>query len=651
MKKILFCILINFSIVSYANERAHFYLEFSDLSYVPTVEIKKDGTFNLITGNNEIDEIYDKYIIYNFEALLSNAISINLRKTYIIECNDIQMMHELHIKFPNIYVMVEQFLPDEPLYTPDDFDIQVPILGNNFQPRHLEEINAEDAWDITHGNPNVIVGFIENSVYSNHVELIDKIVFSTNSGIISGSTHGTAVAGLIAGDTDNGVGLSSIGFDVSLAQGGMNQIINAGAKVVNMSYGSGFIPFVNSNDELVTIPSVIQQNMFNDLEQQNIVMVAAAGNGVGGNVFASQLTSNGLAINAENYSSVRHFPASYANVISVSTVGNWNQPNTTSTPFDNWINIHRVTTPPNTFYYGTGTPGMPVTETEIFHQHNDSIDIVVPAYRLQIVDGGWNGPQNYVDTHANGYWSGTSYSAPIVCGTIGLMLSVNFCLKPKEVESILKLTATNIENLPENIPYHGRLGGGSLNAFRAVEMANEMALPFGTVNVNDRILYRNWFYKLETAPFEIKMFDNLVTEGAKIKFVARDNIEILSGDYSPDIGYVDLQINPNSSLSCAIPSSRLTQEKKSKKDKKEVDLKIKLYPNPNKGTFKIDLADKNLSKSDVNITIFDVFGKQVYSSISNENQIEINIENLQSGVYLIRLNSNEISKIFQFIKD
>lgn len=254
----------------------------------------------------------------------------------------------------------------------------------------------------------------------------------------------------------------------------------------------------------------------------------------------------------------------------------------------------------------------------------------------------------------NEYWgfdenaiSGTSFSAPIVTGTVGLMFSVNYCLKPKEIETILKLTATNIEDIPENLPYKGKLGGGSLNAFKAVEMANEMAKPFGTVNVNDRILYRNWFYKLETAPFEIKMSNNIVTDGAKIKFIAKDNIEITSGDYKPDIGYMDLQINPSLSLNCSIPSSKFNTETKSI-SKIQNPTEVKLYPNPNTGVFTVSVSQKDVK--DLNIELFDVFGKSVFKTISNCVNTEINIQNLANGVYLVKLNSIEINEVLKLIK-
>ena len=201
--------------------------------------------------------------------------------------------------------------------------------------------------------------------------------------------------------------------------------------------------------------------------------------------------------------------------------------------------------------------------------------------------------------------------------------------------------------LPENIEFHGRLGGGSLDAFKAVEMANEMAKPFGTVNVTDRILYRNWFYKLETAPFEIKMSNNLVTDGSKIKFFARNNIEVLSGDYKPDIGYVDLQINPSLSLNCSIPANKINAETNNKNILNSTE--VKLYPNPNTGLFTVSVSQKDVK--DLNIELFDVFGKSVFKTISNNVNTEINIQNLANGIYLVRLTSNGLSEVLKFIKN
>lgn len=637
MKKILVLGFLIFSIIGFAQQNSHFYVEFSDLMFVPSVNSKSDGTLSLASNNSKIDDVYKKYTIYKFERIAPNAISTNLQKTYLVECNNIQLMNDLHSNFPSVYVMVEKI--DKPvdggiLYLPNDYNLLQQSLGADYQQNYLNAINAQGAWNITHGLPNVKIGIADSGFQLLHEELVNKnaLLIGSNSNYPS-NYHGTDVTGLAAGDTDNNKGISSIGFNSGLvvkigySEPTLTSLADNGAKVVNGSWYSGI-------SEIGGIQNVTNQNIINDLTNQNIVVVIAAGNG-------PQSGSPPSVINAENYSKRYYYPASYKNVISVSTVGDKNIPNTTATPFDNWLNIHKIHTPPNSNYAGTSQP---ILESEIFHQHNDSVDIVVPAYRLPII-GAWSNT-DYWAIGQDGI-SGTSFSAPIVSGTVGLMFAVNYCLKPKEVESILKLTATNIEDIPENLPYKGKLGGGSLNAFKAVEMANEMAKPFGTVNVNDRILYRNWFYKLETAPFEIKMSNNIVTDGPKIKFFAKDNIEITSGDYKPDIGYVDLQINPSLSLNCSNPSNKFNAETKSS-TKIQNSTEVKLYPNPNTGVFTVTVSQKEVK--DLNIELFDVFGKSVFKTKSNSVNTAINIQNLANGVYLVKLTSSEINEVLKFIK-
>src|SRR5690606_18568802 len=64
----------------------------------------------------------------------------------------------------------------------------------------------------------------------------------------------------------------------------------------------------------------------------------------------------------------------------------------------------------------------------------------------------------------------TSNTTPLVTGTVGLMFSLYPCLPADEVESILKMTATNIEHIEANKPFAGNYGAGMLNTGRAVEM-------------------------------------------------------------------------------------------------------------------------------------------------------------------------------------
>ena len=652
MKKILVTIVFIWSTISFSQEKKYFYTEISDLNLIPKIVKNINGTVTLTSNNPSLNQIFSKYIIYNFEYLAPDALESSLRKTFSIECNDIKLMNDLYSNFSNIFIKVEQYQEKEILYTPNDFLPPLSPNGVIYSPsgstpynneivetRHLDVIRAKEAWDITHGSPNTIIGINDNgAVFTNHEDLINKVVYNT-SNPLGHTFHATAVAGFIASKTDNGLGVSSIGFDCKVAAGGINEVIQQGAKVVNLSWGSPYVQQPGGLD----VPSITEQNYYTDLNNQGIVLIAAAGNGVGGNASVDFLNSNGLAINAENFSNVKHFPASYKNVIAVSTVGNWSQPNTTIIPFDNWIDVHKIRKIIPTLTYRGST--IPVAENEIFNQHNDSIDIVVPAYRLPVI--GNYATNAYEDTFYYFGHSGTSFSAPIVSGTVGLMFSVNDCLKPKEVESILKLTAVDIENMLENQEFTGRLGAGRLDAFKAVEMANEMAKPYGQVNVTNRLLYRNWFYKLETAPFEIKMSNNLITEGAKVKFIARDNIEILSGDYQPNIGYVELYIS-NNTFNCTNSTSKIianTKQKVNISNSKE----IKLYPNPNNGIFTISVSENEIKN--LNIELFDIFGKSVYKTISNFVNTEINISNIPTGIYIVKLTSEKLNEILKLIKE
>ena len=66
---------------------------------------------------------------------------------------------------------------------------------------------------------------------------------------------------------------------------------------------------------------------------------------------------------------------------------------------------------------------------------------------------------------------------------------------------------------------------------------------------------------------------------------------------------------------------------------------IKVYPNPSRGIFNVDLQGLNLSKSLVRV--YDTQGKSVYSSEINSNESSISLENMASGIYLMEINTNK----------
>ncbi|HCO95570.1 MAG TPA: hypothetical protein DIU00_16745, partial [Phycisphaerales bacterium] len=88
------------------------------------------------------------------------------------------------------------------------------------------DINAPEAWEITTGDPNIVVAVIDNGVDSKHPDLINNLVpgydfrddddLSDPSAEYFGNNHGTACAGLIAAQGNNGIGVAGVTWNCSI---------------------------------------------------------------------------------------------------------------------------------------------------------------------------------------------------------------------------------------------------------------------------------------------------------------------------------------------------------------------------------------------------------------------------------------------------
>ncbi|MDC3378706.1 S8 family serine peptidase [Planctomycetota bacterium] len=168
--------------------------------------------------------------------------------------------------------------------------------------------DVELAWDVTTGDPNVIVAVLDTGMDTTHVDLVNQLVpgfdFVNNTAVIRDDNgHGTAMAGIIAAEGQNAAGVVGVAFSsrmmpvkVADAQGnasvadvvaGIDFAIAQGVEVINLSMGT-------------RIGTQALLDAVNRARAAGIVVVASAGN------------------DPVHYSM---FPAAYPGVVAVTTTG------------------------------------------------------------------------------------------------------------------------------------------------------------------------------------------------------------------------------------------------------------------------------------------------------------------------------------------
>ncbi|MBS2970724.1 S8 family serine peptidase [Metabacillus sp. KIGAM252] len=283
---------------------------------------------------------------------------------------------------------------------------------------HHYAIHAPKAWDRSLGN-GVLVAVIDGGMDVYHKDLRGNLAGTynavTNNSHISADDHGTHVAGIIAASMDNDVGGTGIAPNASIlaidcfsgdgayssdAVEAIYYAVSHGAKIINMSLGG-------SNYSL-SYNEAIQYAYRN-----GVLVVAAAGN---------------------ESTSAPTYPASYPNVISVSSTTSYN----TLSSFSN---------------YGT------------------TIDIAAPGSLI------------YSTLPGNdfGKMSGTSMAAPVVSGAAALIWSADPSLTNEQVARRLYETADDLGSSGKDLYF----GYGLVNVEEALN-AMKIELPVPFVNeVND----------------------------------------------------------------------------------------------------------------------------------------------------------------------
>lgn len=467
MKKLIFLFIAFVAIASSSiaqSDSVNFEITISD----STAIVGTTGSGLPLFSDAAVNSIIASYYVSSFNKAYPSSRFKYMRNVYAVRCNSINLATALKAAKPALFPSWQRTFKKQvsSRYIPNDWNLAVAGASD-----YLDYIKGPEAWFITKGDPSVVIGVTDDYLYYPHEDFYNSTGASKIEYIgynppyyapwipYYSYHHGTAVSSMIAGATDNGKGLPSIGFNCKLdyayynswhVNNDMLQMSLKGRRIINCSWYDGISPTLNLRDHFW------EQNTYNELYENGTLMCVAATNGW----FHSG--------NPNNYA----FPASLDHVFSVTSIG-WKNPRG-GTANSNIKDVHDLRT----------------ADDSATANHNSRVDICAPTF---LGAARWN-PNDTPPLKYYGGASGTSSSCPIVSGTAGLIQSalkkrlgpdVNF--SPYQLEWLLKANANkDIFSVPENAPYVGKLGTGKLDAFASV---NTVATGFSPNHVGTQTMY------------------------------------------------------------------------------------------------------------------------------------------------------------------
>ncbi|MEW7278917.1 S8 family serine peptidase [Aquimarina sp. 2201CG1-2-11] len=325
------------------------------------------------------------------------------------------------------------------------------------------DINLEKAWEIETGDKSVIVAIEDTGFDVNHPDLkgnlwvnegeipgngidddnngyVDDVHgynFADDTGTISAGSHGTHVAGTVAAETNNGVGVAGVaggsgsddgvrlmatsifGLDIKGAAEAFIYAADNGAVISQNSWGYGVITATIKEADKAAIDYFIANAGGNNSPMNGgIVIFAAGNNGIEGNFF----------------------PGRYEPILSVASLANSGKKASYSN-YGTWIDV--------------AAPG------------GDQNTSGTTAGVLSTIPGGY------------GYQQGTSMACPHVSGVAALVASrYKGKLSATELKQIIETNTDPVDNI--NMSYAGKLGSGRINALKALQAGDaSVAIPKG----------------------------------------------------------------------------------------------------------------------------------------------------------------------------
>ncbi|SDY76471.1 S8 family serine peptidase [Thermoactinomyces sp. DSM 45892] len=189
----------------------------------------------------------------------------------------------------------------------------------------LQKMQVPQAWDVTKGSSSTVVAVVDTGVQANHEDLAGKVVpgydfVDNDNNADDGQGHGTHVAGTVAANTHNNIGVAGVAPEVKVmavrvldsngsgtydwVANGITYAADNGAKVINMSLGGSG-------------GSQALEDAVNYAWSKGVVIMAAAGN---------------------TPSTAPNYPAYYANCIAVAATDS-NDAKASFSTHGSWVDV------------------------------------------------------------------------------------------------------------------------------------------------------------------------------------------------------------------------------------------------------------------------------------------------------------------------